>query len=287
MKVVSNQEKQRQFDRLITFVEKLPALPQVTQRSLEILDNPYSTARSVAEEISKDLVLTGRILRIANSAFYGFPRSIKSIHDAIIILGFDTVRSLVIAATVNVLFSQKMSGYGFKSGELWRHSMGCAVCAETVARKLGLDADEAFISGLMHDVGKVVMDKAMTDESKKVLELVINGNYAFHEAEQKIIGYDHAEIGSKIAIKWNLPVSIVKAIEYHHKPLVLRRNPKMAAVVRFSDAACMLYGAGIGGEDFHIENEEKLLKVLEISQNAAKDLIVELGNKIDEISVKI
>lgn len=272
---------------MILLVEKMPALPKVTQKALEKLDNPYSTAKSVAEEISKDIVLAGRILRIANSAFYGFPRSIKSIHDAIIILGFDTVRNLIIAATVNVLFSDKMSGYAIKSGELWRHSLGCAICAETVAKSINLDGDEAFVSGLMHDVGKVVMDKAMAEESKKILELVINDNMTFHQAELEVVGYDHAEIGSKIAIKWNLPVSIVRAIQFHHKPLALKQGPEMAAIVRFSDAACLTYGIGIGGEEFNIDSEKGLLKVLGLSQTAATDLVEELGEKISDLSIDL
>lgn len=286
MATSNSKDKQKQFDRLISFVEKLPALPQVTQKALEVLDDPYSTAKSVADEIGRDVVLAGRLLRIANSAFYGFPRRIKSINDAIIILGFETVRSLIMAATVNVLLNKKMGGYGLESGELWRHSLGCAVCAETVARKLGLDAEEAFVSGLMHDVGKVVLDTAMTQESKVILDIVIQENCSFHEVEQRILGYDHAEIGSKIAIKWNLPRSIVRAIQYHHKPHSLVRDSQMASLIKFSDAACMTYGIGIGGEELNIEKEKALLRVLGMPVSVAKDLIVELGTKISDISLK-
>lgn len=272
--------EKKNFQRLISLVDKIPALPQIVQKALQIIDNPNSTAKAVAEIISKDVILAGRILRIANSAFFGFPRRIKSMHDAIVILGFDTIKNLVIAATIHKLNKHKASGYGIKSGELWRHSLGCGLCAQEVAQKIGLDVDEAFISGLMHDVGKIALDYLMIEESKKILELVIEKNISFSSAEMAILGYDHSQIGGKIATKWNLPKSIVDAIEYHHKPLALKRNPEMASIVRLSDAVCLMYGIGIGGEELDLDKEQRILEVLNLNKKAASDLMEDIGGKI-------
>lgn len=283
MNLYALQEKEKKFQRLINCIDRMPAMPHVAQEAIEVIDNPRSTAKQVGEIITKDMILSGRILRIANSAFYGFPRQIKSVLDAIVILGFETVKNLTIAATVQKLFNKKMDGYGIKSGELWRHSIGCALCSEAVAQNLKLDTDEAFISGLMHDVGKIVLDRFMKEESQKVLELVIEKNFNFTSAERMTLGYDHAQIGSKIAIKWNLPVNIVKAIEYHHKPESLKKEPKIAAIVRLSDAICMMHGIGMGGDELVLERDQAILDILGISKEQAGDLMEQTGNQVAEL----
>lgn len=282
-----NSEK-KNLQRLINLVDKIPALPHIVQSALQVIDDPNSTAKTVAEIISKDVILAGRILRIANSAFFGFPRRIKSMHDAIVILGFDTVKNLVIAATIHKFNNKhRVSGYGVKSGELWRHSIGCALCSQMIAQEIGQDVDEAFIAGLMHDVGKVALDYLMVEESKKVLELVIEKNMSFSNAEMSVLGYDHSQIGTKISIKWNLPKSIVSAIEYHHKPLALKKNPELAAIVRLSDAICLMYGVGIGGEELDIEKDLSILKILNLDKKTASNLIDDIGNKIHSMIAQV
>lgn len=230
-------------------VDNLPALPHVTHRVLTLTSDPKTTIAELADTITNDQVLTVKVLRMANSAYYGYARRIFSINEALIILGFSTVRNLVLAASVFNVMDQEFTGYILPKGDLWKHSMTTALLARLLAKKVGFEMnDKAFTAGLLHDIGKIILNTYMKESFAEVLSTVNAGNVAFSEAEQQILGFDHAMVGAKVAEKWNLPEELVEAIAKHHNPSQAKLNPKLTSITHIADAASMSMGIGLGGD---------------------------------------
>lgn len=273
-------DREQKINRLVNAIDRLPALPSIVNKALNLLDDPNSTTKDISKVISLDPILTARILRIANSAFYGFPRRIKTIKDAAIILGFDTIRALIVAASVHKLFSNELKGYKVERGELWRHSVGTAMCAQKLASFFNIDSDETFIAGLLHDIGKVVIDQLIDEEFNSIMKLVVEDNLSFIHAEELILGFNHAEIGAKVALKWNLPNYLVDAIKYHHEPLNSRKLKKIPTIIKISDSICLMFGFGIGGEELTLNQRKSLSKVLKISTTHLEKLMIDIGENV-------
>lgn len=280
-------DKKERLEKLIKAVDRLPALPNVVSKVLQQLDNPQSTAKKIADIISFDPILTARLLRIANSAFYGFPRKIKTVKDTIVVLGYETIKGLVVAASVHRLFNKEMSTYKIESGELWRHSVGCAIGAQLLATETGEDPDEAFVAGLLHDVGKVAIDHIVGDDFKEIVKLVIEDNLTFLQAEKIVLGFDHAEIGSKVAAKWNLPLSLIDAIKYHHDPFRSKNSKKLAAIIKISDSICLTFGIGIGGDELSSSIKGQLADLLKLSENNLELFMNQVGENVSNTSLDI
>ena len=275
---------QVKIERLIRAVDNLPPVPRNISKALGMIDDPRTTASKLSSVVSGDLALTGKVLKMANSSYYGFPRKIKSIKEAIVILGFDTMKNLITASSMQKVIDREMPGYKLQKGELWRHSMACAMCAETLTNVLGrsdISGEEAFLAGLLHDMGKVVLDHFLREEYEKIMALVISDDISFYQAEQACLGFNHAEIGAKIATNWNLPLSIVQAIEFHHDPLKSKRSQVLASVVKMSDSICFTFGMGIGGEELDLDKEGELLDFLGVDRDVISDITYEIGETVE------
>lgn len=237
------------LEEIVGKVDELPALPYVTYRVLQLTSDPKTTIPELSAAIAADQVLTAKALRMANSVFYGYARRISSIDDALIILGFNTVRDLVLAASVYNVLDRELPGYFLSKGDLWRHSITTALLSRLLARKLEVPlAEEAFTAGLLHDIGKIILNNYMTDKFTKVIDWVEKENVPFMEAENTILGFDHAIVGARVAAKWNLPDQLVEAIANHHHPGKALTNPKLCSIVHVADAASMSMGIGLGGD---------------------------------------
>lgn len=237
------------LDEIVHRVDELPALPYVTYRVLTLTSDPKTSIAELADTITNDQVLTAKVLRMANSAFYGYARRIFSINEALIILGFNTVRNLVFAASVQNVMDQEFTGYVLPKGDLWNHSMTTALLARLLSRNAGFELhDKAFTAGLLHDIGKIILNTYMKERFTEVLDTVKTQNVPFSEAEQRIFGFDHAMVGAKVAEKWNLPDELVEAIAKHHCPADAKLNPKLTSVIHIADAASMSMGIGLGGD---------------------------------------
>jgi len=230
-------------------VEELPALPHVTYRVLELTSRPDTTLSQLTEIITQDQVLTAKVLRMANSVYYGYARRIYGITEALLILGFSTVRNLVMAASVYNVMDREVQGYFLPRGELWKHSMSTALIARSLAKKTGYELpDQAFVAGLLHDMGKIILNTYMNQKFEDVISKVNAENIPFMAAERQILGFDHAVMGSRVAEKWNLPFELVEAIANHHTPALAKHNPKLTSLVHVADAASMSMGIGLGGD---------------------------------------
>lgn len=270
------------IDEIIAKIDELPAIPALVMRALELIDDPRSHVNQLAEIISSDQALAAKILRLANSAYYSFPRKVSTITDAIVILGFSTLKSLIIAASTYNLLNKEVEGYGLAQGELWKHSISCAMAARLLARRIRFKSPEtAFVGGLLHDIGKMVLNSYMKEEFQEILEYVEKNKVPFTEAEKEIIGFDHAEIGAKVAEKWNFPEELVNAIHYHHAPLSVENKTKKANlidIIHISDAIVLMMGFGLGVDGLMYPIEEQVVERAGISM----DDLNEIGNKLIE-----
>ncbi len=266
---------------IVQKVEELPALPHVTYRVMRLTSDPQTSIQQLANMIVKDQVLTAKVLRMANSAYYGYARRIYSINEALVILGFKTIRNLVMAASVYNVMDKELQGYFLPRGDLWKHCMATALTARSLAKKVGYDRfEQAFIAGLLHDIGKVILNTYMKTLFEKVLETVNQEHIPFMQAEHQILGFDHAAVGSRVAEKWNLPEELVEAIANHHCPSQAKINPKLTSLTHVADAASMSMGIGLGGDGLLYPYDGFATKQLNLTTGIVEETIAEITDSL-------
>lgn len=235
------------LDALVRQVRDLPALPDTVVRVMQLSSDPKSGIADVAKVLVSDQALAARVLKLANSAFYGASRRIATVSDAVIILGLRTTRNLVMASGCQELLESEVAGYGLPRGALLRHSLACASAAQALARRTKYrGVEEAFVAGLLHDLGKVVMNLYLRDQFIQVLIQAATGEITYADAERAVFSFDHAEAGAYLLERWNLPAALVSAVRYHHTPLDSPTDSPLPCLVHVADAICMTLGIGLG-----------------------------------------
>ncbi|MGI4790005.1 MAG: HDOD domain-containing protein [Janthinobacterium lividum] len=235
------------LDALVRQVRDLPALPDTVIRVMHLTDDPKTGTSDVAKALASDQALAARVLKLANSAFYGSSRRISTVSDAVVILGMRMTRNLVMATGCQDMLEQEVAGYALAPGALLRHSLACASAAQALAKRTRYRGmEEAFVAGLLHDIGKVVMNAYLRDQFIQVLVCVACGERTYSEAEQAVFGFDHAEAGAYLLERWNLPASLVTAVRYHHIPLEAPTDSPLPSLIHVADAICMTLGIGLG-----------------------------------------
>lgn len=200
--------------RFIQTIGDLPSMPGIAASVMETVENSNASADQLREVIEQDPALAVRILKVANSSLYGFSREIQTLTHAIALLGFKAVSSLVLAASMKKVFKQ----FGLADKLLWEHSTVSGAAASQLARfkKVGVDPEEAFVAGLLHDLGKIALNNAARPAYQNVVQRVYNEGVSFVEAEADEFGFDHAELGGHVLAKWKLSERLEQAVRYHH-----------------------------------------------------------------------
>jgi putative nucleotidyltransferase with HDIG domain len=227
---------QESAQKIALTTQDLPTMPHIASQAMQRLSDPEASARDLHEIISKDQAITARILRIANSACYARRRAILTVKDAVITIGFNTIKSIVISAALCDFFKT----FGLAEKLMWEHSLGCGLTCRALAQKLKFPkTEEAFLAGLLHDVGKVVLYMKLP---KKILlivqEVYHNPGTTFIGLERELLGFDHAQVGELVARKWNFAEEIVEAIGKHHSPEKAQIFPQLCHMVSLGNAIC-------------------------------------------------
>jgi len=199
-------------------IDDLPTLPSIAMKVNRMLQDYDTSISKLAQTIEKDQAIVPRILKLVNSAFFGFQSKISSISHAVVLLGFNTVRNAVVSVSIiNAFSGDKKALEGFDITKFWNHSVAVAVISRYLAEETRLHPiDDFFTGGLLHDIGKIVLFQHFQDLFKKVWLSARENNLSFYDAEKKEISITHARIGGYLASKWQLPESLVDVIRYHH-----------------------------------------------------------------------
>jgi putative nucleotidyltransferase with HDIG domain len=215
---------------------EISTIPVVVTKAIQVLNDPKSSAKDLTDLIINDQVLAGKILKVANSAFYGLPSKINNLNRAITLLGFNEIKRMITPILLLDTFKSLSNNKYFSSREFWCHSLAVAGACEILAERENRvhDIGEARIVGLLHDIGRLVVVESLTDKFEKLMKKVELGVDVM-KAESAMLGMDHAEIGAQVTKFWNLPQRVVDGIRYHHNPDQASDQRLMAEMVCFAD----------------------------------------------------
>lgn len=237
------------LQEVVENLAELPALPNVVARLTRLIADPRTTASDMNAALSSDPGLVAKILKLVNSSYYGFSRRITAITNAVVILGFNQVRNLALSAFI---FDSFASGGGgaFDIKGFWHHSIGSAFLGAQIAKQLDPRLEEdAFVCGLLHDLGKFIMGQSAPAHIAKVAELVRRDDILFHAAEGRCLGYDHAMLGALAMERWNLPETLVEVVRHHHQPEQAPEGARtLCCAVNLADIAARSLLMGSGGD---------------------------------------
>jgi putative nucleotidyltransferase with HDIG domain len=204
---------------VIQKITDLPALPTMLATMNKLMADPRTSADTLGKALSSDPALVSKVLKLVNSAFYGFPGRIGTISQAVVILGFSSIRNLVLTTSIMQMFGTKGEKQGFNVEDFWKHSLQTAALSRQLAFDKGQAyIEEAFIGGLLHDMGRMVLSQKLPADFERILKLSQKDGIRFRQAEHAVLGTTHSEIGAWLAQRWNLPGPLVDVIEFHHAP---------------------------------------------------------------------
>ena len=237
------QDLQTEHKGKILAVKDLPTLPVALEKISKLLEDENSSPEQVAKVISKDQVLSAKVLKMVNSPIYGFPRRINTIQHAIVLLGLNVIRGIIISTSVFEIMNKSMVG-------LWEHSVGCAIGCKILAREIGFKEPEEFaVAGLLHDIGKVVVTVQLPEIKDNIETLIQTEDLNYFEAEKREMGFSHDRVNAWLADHWNLPLTTREGIAYHHRPHSAQYYPDFAYIVHIGDFLVRLMEMGSGGDD--------------------------------------
>lgn len=201
--------------RLVNDNLEIPTIPDVASKALKMMSDPDVSGAQLARTISQDQGLTAKVLKVANSALYALPREVKNLQQAAMVLGFTTLKSIVISASCRSIYKR----FGMVERALWAHSVATAMASHTVAQHLDLEhRDEAFVAGLMHDIGKVIMNNGARDRYQQAMLLCKQEGLSSVEAEHRTFGFSHVDVGAVLVQRWELTPALEQAVFLHHDP---------------------------------------------------------------------
>ncbi|GAB4559198.1 MAG: HDOD domain-containing protein [Anaerolineae bacterium] len=273
------------LETIFSITERLPSLPQTTLKALDIINDPLFDVKELARVIGLDETLATRLLQWANSPFYGLRYKVATIERAILVVGTAAIRDLLLAASVSEMVNRKMPGYGLERGDLWRHSVAVAAGAQWLAQRERYDRpDQAFVAGLMHDIGKLVIDELLRLERtwrNEWHELQQRG-MSFLELEREVTGMDHAQLGGRIAEHWNLPELLREAIACHHDPASAENDQRLATIVHLADAGALMLGVGLGHDGLSYDVDVPSSKAIDLDDETFQAMMDHQAKSVEE-----
>ncbi|MEP6933731.1 MAG: HDOD domain-containing protein [Nitrospirota bacterium] len=260
-------------------LEDLPTLPHVVQRLAAMIGRPTVSTEEIGAIIEKDQVLAAKVLRLANSPFYGFPSRIGSVAHAVIVLGFNVVKGLTLCASA--LSIMKDAGMD----QLWRHSLGVAITANLLAARLEIkNPEELFVAGLLHDIGKVVLYVKWPEVGSSIKDAAkAGGDRSLFELEQELTGLSHADIGGSLANAWNLPITLREPILYHHAPMLAKEAALQTAIVHVADILVKGLACGNPGDDLIPPLSKQAWDMVGLDEHTLADYIAKASSEFATI----
>ncbi len=271
------------LEKIASTIGDLPASPAIVSAVMGLTADLNSSVEDLGEVLAADPGLTAKVLKLSNSSFYGRSRSVSSLKEAILILGFYTLRSIVIASSTHALYYRNDNAiFGQK---MWDHSLACALASRIVARRLRHPRmEEIFLVGLLHDIGKIILGQKLQGAYDKIVAAVELDSAEFCDAEQAQLGFTHVDIGALVLERWHFPVEIVDGVRQHHFTRFPQADgaPAIAAVVGFSNGLAKSLGVGFGASPTNQTSITELSRTLALGEADVAELLTELQTCFSE-----
>jgi HD-like signal output (HDOD) protein len=270
---------------ILRHVKDLPPMPQTVIKAREIMANPKSDFKELSSLFETDQAVATKILKLANSPYYGYSGKVTSIQRASLVLGHKILGELITMGGTSSLLGKRLEGYGLDSGALWKHSLAVAFGSRIIANKTEPAlSNDAFTSGLIHDSGKLILDAYIKERWELFEEFMADGERTFLDAEKKILELDHTEVASEVCKTWNMPKPLTIAIRYHHYPS--RSNgSKLAYIVHVADAIAMITGMGMGIDGTLYQMDDTAMEFLNLGEEDINEImgkVLDAAQKISE-----
>lgn len=247
-------DNEQRFRLIQKYIERMPSLPTTVTKVLEICNKPNTSANDLNRVISLDPVLTGQVLKLINSAYYSLPNQISSLTRAIIMLGLNTVKNLALSTAVLGSVGRQESFRSLSMDDFWTHSLCVGVTAKALAIRKGVPAmlqEEFFVAGLLHDLGKIPLNSCFSTEYRQALDLAKLEQGPLVRAETMMLELDHGMVGRLIAEKWQLNLSLVELLRFHHVPAkAAEANRMLISIVAIADIYANLFDIGSAGNSY-------------------------------------
>ncbi len=266
---------------IVASISKLPPFPKVAQRLMSMTENLDIGADKLAEVVQLDAAITANMLKLVNSAIYTLPRRVDNMEQALAYLGTQKFRELILTSFTSGMLSDSQPGYDMPAGELWKHSLATALMTNILAARAGHEPGSAlYTSALLHDIGKVVLSTFVQEKVPAILGLVDKGR-SFLEAEQEVLGLDHAKLGALIAKTWKFTDDMIYLIGYHHQP---EKKPewKDLSILYLANVICGMMGLGVGVHGLAVRSKEDALRLLGLKQVDLEHSMVELHDRLGQ-----
>jgi len=271
-------------ERIFRTLGDLPPMPQVAQKARQMLSDTSSSISNLAKIIETDLAITTRVLKLANSAYYGVSGMVSSVQHASVVVGTQTLMELLNLACSSTVLSQTLKGYDLEAGDLWKHSLAVASGSQIIAKKKKPELEQnAFSAGLIHDVGKLILDPYIFERKEAFQDFLKDEDESFLSAEKKILGFDHSEIASEVCEKWQIPQELAHAIRYHHNPSESQEDD-LSYIVHAADAVAMMSGIGSGMDGLLYNLDEKAIELLKLDDADMNEIMGQVAEYVEKTS---
>lgn len=271
----------------ISNITTIPTLHTVIERISSLLKNPQTSAEEIGKAITKDQALASKVLKLVNSAFYGFPGRISTITHAVVILGFSTIKNIVLTASIFETFKKSENSFSdFDMEQFWLHSIACGAASQTLAKHVGnMDKEECFIAGLIHDIGKIILCQHLPKEFDKIVQNVKKNNILIYESEKQLYGTTHQEIGGLITENWNLPATLQYAVSNHHIPSKTQKHYIATAIVHCADILVRAMDYGNGGDNKIPTIADHVWKTLGLNEKTLPPILEDINEEFEKATI--
>ncbi len=271
------------LDTLISRVGYLPPFPRQVPLLLELLNKDEVNAEQVVALLEYDPSLTANVMRVCNSVMFGSSSPANDLQEAVLRLGFKEVCRLVLVISSSNALVPPQKAYGLETNELWKHSIATALATTAIAEDLGDDANLAFTAGLLHDIGKVVLARALDQSYADMFADLELSQTATTEAEKKLFGFQHAEVGGRMLARWRFSAPLVAAVWFHHDPMRARPHERLAACVFLGNMIAHFMGHGYGHLAFAFRGRTEALDILGLEPNSLPRYMIDTFEAMEEL----
>ncbi len=270
---------------IVKAIDRLPPFPQVAMKVMELVQDEDVSFGDLARVIELDQSMTANLLKVCNSPFFGLRRKVSSVREALVYLGQKYFMEVIWEMASANYFQEGQRGYDLDKGELWRHAVASALAARILEERLGREEDPLlFTTALLHDIGKVVLSEFVAEALGEIRQRVAEGA-SFLEAEEEVLGVDHATLGAMIAEQWAFPEEMVKAIRFHHRP---EEDPEgLTPLIYLADTVSLQMGIGTGLDGLQYRAKDEVLRRFGLTDHDMMEVMAELGGRLEEAEALI